>query len=344
MTVTTTDLLTDDMLARFDERAPVVRPREPVLRRGLRGAAGVRATCSAPCRPSSAAPGSALDEYAKLRAPAGLRRARPPRWPSTCTATGRASPPTSLRMGDDSCRWILEQAADGEVFAALHGEAGNDMPAAAVGRDGRAGRRRLGDLRPQDLRQPLAGVDLRRLPRHGHAPIPSTRRSSTASCRATPTGYQIVETWDTLGMRATQSQDTVLDKAFVPDELRRAGVPGRASPAPACSTCRIFAWALMGFAAVYLGAAKRAFDITVETHAEAHVDRADPLDGPPPRGAAPRGRDAHRLRRRRGACSSAPAADWAAGVEHAGLAGAARRHPVTSSSTRPSTSSTGPST
>ena len=32
-------------------------------------------------------------------------------------------------------------------------------------------------------------------------------------------GVQIVDTWDTLGMRATQSQDTVLDKAFVPDEL-----------------------------------------------------------------------------------------------------------------------------
>ena len=49
-------------------------------------------------------------------------------------------------------------------------------------------------------------------------------------------GIQIIETWDTLGMRATQSQDTVLDKAFVPDELvalvcpaglrRRRPVPG----------------------------------------------------------------------------------------------------------------------
>src|SRR3546814_13946911 len=35
----------------------------------------------------------------------------------------------------------------------------------------------------------------------------------------TSAGVQIIDTWDTLGMRATQSQDTVLDKAFVPDDL-----------------------------------------------------------------------------------------------------------------------------
>ena len=51
-------------------------------------------------------------------------------------------------------------------------------------------------------------------------------------------GYQIVDTWDTLGMRATQSQDTVLDKAFVPDELRRRSCARPGSPAPACSTWR----------------------------------------------------------------------------------------------------------
>src|SRR3954453_17988264 len=33
-----------------------------------------------------------------------------------------------LRMGDDSLKWILEEAAAGEVFAAGHGESGNDLP------------------------------------------------------------------------------------------------------------------------------------------------------------------------------------------------------------------------
>ena len=34
--------------------------------------------------------------------------------------------------------------------------------------------------------------------------------------RSSP-GVTVVETWDTLGMRPTQSHDTVLDGVFVPD-------------------------------------------------------------------------------------------------------------------------------
>ena len=32
------------------------------------------------------------------------------------------------RMGDRSLTWMLEEAVAGEVFAAGHGEAGNDLP------------------------------------------------------------------------------------------------------------------------------------------------------------------------------------------------------------------------
>ncbi len=76
-------------------------------------------------------------------------------------------------------------------------------------------------------------------------------------------GYQIVDTWDTLGMRATQSQDTVLDKAFVPDELVPVVCPAGFAGAGMFHVA-IFAWALMGFSSVYLGAARRAFDMTIE--------------------------------------------------------------------------------
>ena len=31
-------------------------------------------------------------------------------------------------------------------------------------------------------------------------------------------GYRIEQTWDILGMRATESNDTILDRAFVADE------------------------------------------------------------------------------------------------------------------------------
>jgi alkylation response protein AidB-like acyl-CoA dehydrogenase len=77
-------------------------------------------------------------------------------------------------------------------------------------------------------------------------------------------GIQIIETWDTLGMRATQSQDTVLDRAFVPDEFVALVCPAGFAGAGMFQVS-IFAWALIGFASTYLGAAKRAFDMTVET-------------------------------------------------------------------------------
>ena len=49
-------------------------------------------------------------------------------------------------------------------------------------------------------------------------------------------GFTINETWDVLGMRATRSDDTVLDGAFVPDKYiaarraRRRGRRGRVRP------------------------------------------------------------------------------------------------------------------
>jgi alkylation response protein AidB-like acyl-CoA dehydrogenase len=167
-----------------------------------------------------------------------------------------------VRMGDESCRFVLEQAAAGKVFAAIHGEPGNDMPlllstTTASRVDGGweiSGHKIFGSLTPvwtyggfhaMDASDPEAPVIV-----HGFLP------------RDTP-GVEIVETWDTLGMRATQSQDTVLDKAFVPDELVAVVCPaGFAGAGP--FHVAIFGWALMGFASVYLGAARRAYDITVE--------------------------------------------------------------------------------
>ena len=123
-----------------------------------------------------------------------------------------------LRSGDTSCRWMLEKAAEGEIFAAIHGEAGNDIPLLLSSAKAEKVAGRLGDHRPQDLRQPLARVDPRRLPRDGHLRSRRTRKIVHGFLPRNTTGYEIVETWDTLGMRATQSHDTVLDRAFVADE------------------------------------------------------------------------------------------------------------------------------
>jgi alkylation response protein AidB-like acyl-CoA dehydrogenase len=76
-------------------------------------------------------------------------------------------------------------------------------------------------------------------------------------------GYEIKEVWDTLGMRATQSQDTILDGAFVPDRYI-----GRVVPAGAAGidlfTLGIFAWALTTFGNVYYGIAQRVLEMTIE--------------------------------------------------------------------------------
>ena len=71
----------------------------------------------------------------------------------------------------------------------------------------------------------------------------------------------MVETWDTLGMRPTQSHDTMLDGVFVPDARI-----GRVVPAGDASDPFIVAmamWPLSLIATVYLGIAERALELAV---------------------------------------------------------------------------------
>jgi alkylation response protein AidB-like acyl-CoA dehydrogenase len=79
--------------------------------------------------------------------------------------------------------------------------------------------------------------------------------------RSTP-GYTIKETWDTLGMRATRSDDTILEDVFIPDRY-----VGRKLPAGSMDLfiLSLFAVALSGISSVYLGIAHRAMELTVAT-------------------------------------------------------------------------------
>ena len=77
----------------------------------------------------------------------------------------------------------------------------------------------------------------------------------------TSPGVTVVETWDTLGMRPSQSHDTVLDAVFVPDA--RIG-----RVVPALDEQDLFVvvmdmWALPLIANVYLGIAERAMELVV---------------------------------------------------------------------------------
>ena len=166
------------------------------------------------------------------------------------------------RSGDMSTEWMLKAAVNGDVFAAGHAESGNDLPlllstTKAEKVDGGyrfTGRKSFGSLTPVWTYLGMHGMDTSdpAAPKVVHAFMP--RDSS---------GYTIENVWDTLGMRATQSQDTILDGAFVPDEyIVRVVDPGAAGVD--LFVLGIFAWALMGFANVYYGNAQHVLDLTIE--------------------------------------------------------------------------------
>src|SRR5579883_469765 len=160
------------------------------------------------------------------------------------------------RHGDRSLEWILRDAAAGEIFAAGHAETGNDIPVLlstskaerVEGGYRFTGRKQFGSLTPVWTRFGLHAMDASdpAQPKIIHAFMP----------RDTP-GYTIKETWDVLGMRATRSDDTVLDNVFIPDRYIARVVPAGGAGID-LFVLGIFAWALMGFGNVYYGLAKRA--------------------------------------------------------------------------------------
>jgi alkylation response protein AidB-like acyl-CoA dehydrogenase len=260
-TLTTPHLLTEEMLARFDERNPVYDRENRFFDEDwneLKGSGYLLATVPS----DMGGAGLGLDEYSKL-----VRRLAYVA-PATALATNMhcywGGVATDLmHAGDDSCRWVLDKMVEGEVFCALHGEAGNDIPlllavASAARVDGGweiSGHKIFGSLTPVWTYGGFHAMD---------ASDPENMKLVHGFVRRDAKGIQIIDTWDTLGMRATQSQDTVLDRVFVPDDQVVLVCPPGFGGAGLLQVS-IFAWALMGFASTYLGAAKRAFDLTVES-------------------------------------------------------------------------------
>ena len=167
-----------------------------------------------------------------------------------------------LRSGDTSLKWLLEEAARGAVFAAGHGESGNDIPVLlsttkaerVAGGYRFTGRKSFGSLAPVWNYLGIHGMDTSDAgaPKIVHAFMPRDSR-----------GYRIEETWDVLGMRATRSEDTILDGVFVPDRYVSRVVPAGAAGVDQF-VLAIFAWALLGFGNIYCGLARRALDLTLE--------------------------------------------------------------------------------
>ncbi len=180
---------------------------------------------------------------------------------------------TLVAFGDPTAARILGWVAAGDVLASGHGEIGNDVPIAlSTTRAERVacgwrlhGRKHFGSLGPvwdrlgfhaMDAANPAGPVIV-----HGFV------------ARSTP-GVAVIETWDAHGMRATESHDTVLDGAFVPDDDVLCVVPAGPPAHPAVGA--MFVWASTLIANVYLGIAERAMELAV---ADATTKRSIGLDG-----------------------------------------------------------------
>jgi alkylation response protein AidB-like acyl-CoA dehydrogenase len=249
------------MLARFDQRAPVYDRENRFFTEDfdeLRKAGYLDLAIP----PEFGGPGFKLEDVLRLQRRLAYHA------PATAVAvnmhlywTGVAA--DLYRAGDRSMVWVLEEAARGKVFAAGHGESGNDVPIFLSTTQARrvaggwefSGHKSFGSLSPVWDYLGLHGMDTGdpENPRVVHAFLPRGAQ-----------GYRIEPTWDVLGMRATQSEDTILENVFIPDEyvplITPAGFAGAG-----LFHLGIFAWALLGFASVYAGVAQRAFDITLES-------------------------------------------------------------------------------
>ena len=168
----------------------------------------------------------------------------------------------SWRAGDKSVRFILEDAGAGEVFAAGHAESGNETSivmsitkAEKVGGGYKfTGRKSFGSLSPVWTRFGLHGMD---------TSDPANPKVVHGFLARGASGVTIKDTWDVMSMRATRSDDTILDGAFVPDSHIARVVPAGLAGAD-FFVLSIFAWALMGFGNIYYGLAQRLLELTVE--------------------------------------------------------------------------------
>ena len=286
------DLLTTRCCAGFDERAPEYDRDNRFFNEDFEELRAARLPAGVGARRASAAPASNLAEINRLQRRIAYVA------PATAVAVNMHHYFVGLcadlhRAGDPSGDWVLRQAADGHVFAAGHGEAGNDIPvllsssqrrrgSTAAGRSpatrSSAACRRCG---PTSASTRMDTSDPAN-PQVVHGFLAPRRHRATASRRR--------GTRSACGRR--RRNDTILDRAFVPDEAIDPGLPGRLRRRRHVPR-----------RAVRLGAARLRRRVLGDRPAgvrrdgrpgaPAHVDRADPLDGVPPRGAAPGRRDAH---------------------------------------------------
>lgn len=158
--------------------------------------------------------------------------------------------------GDHSLDWVLKDAAAGELFAFGNSEQGNDLVLwdsttvveTVEGGYAFTGTKIFTSLAPAWTRLGVFG-------RHGDQLVHGfiTRDSP---------GWHTIEDWDTLGMRATQSNSTALEGVVVPTERLARILPVGPNADP--FIFGIFANFLLLIGSVYAGIADRALELAVE--------------------------------------------------------------------------------
>ncbi|WP_167044074.1 acyl-CoA dehydrogenase family protein [Salinibacterium sp. ZJ454] len=164
--------------------------------------------------------------------------------------------------GDTTLDWVLADAEAGELFAFGNSEAGNDQ----VMFDSRTVATPLGDggyeftgtkiftsLSPAWTRLGIFGRD---------DTDPDDPKLVHGYLTRDTAGHQAVGSWDTLGMRATQSFSTRLDGARVPAERIARILP--VGPTGDPYIFGLFANFLLAIGSVYAGIADRALELGVE--------------------------------------------------------------------------------
>lgn len=165
--------------------------------------------------------------------------------------------------GDNSLDFVLSEAGEGELYAFGNSEAGNDAVLFDSITEARpqpgggysfTGRKIFTSLAPVWTRLGIFGKDSEARDGEGELVHGFIHRD-------TP-GYRILDDWNTLGMRASQSCTTVLEGAYVPPEriFRKLPVGPNADPL----IFAIFACFETLLAAVYTGIGERALELGVQ--------------------------------------------------------------------------------
>ncbi|MCS5732951.1 acyl-CoA dehydrogenase family protein [Herbiconiux daphne] len=167
-----------------------------------------------------------------------------------------------LDRGDDSLAWVLTDAANGEIFAFGNSEAGNDLvlfgsnTVAEPLADGGyrfTGRKIFTSLSPVWTRLGVFGRD---------DTDPEAPLLVHAFLDREAEGVTTIADWNTLAMRASQSNTTVLEGAVAPASRVFRRLPAGPSADPLIFG--IFANFEILLAAVYTGISQRAIELAVE--------------------------------------------------------------------------------